>query len=118
MKKAMWVLIVLMAIGLLQGCTPKEFYPDSGEWYCQELELQLAFGQDGECFAMINGEKMTCACGADRGSQYLSVGCQEVDCEYCSLGEEIFGAYFVSLDGDTLVLKTDDGTEYKFLRVE
>lgn len=118
MKKGTCLLIALLITGLLLGCSPKEFFPDSGEWYCKELEMQLTFGSSGDCYVMRNGEKIKCACGTDKGSSYLSVCCQEPNCNYCYLGEEIFGASFVSLNEDVLVVKSNDGIEYLFLQLD
>jgi len=110
------ILILLVMTIFLSACTPIECFPEAGQWYCEELQMQLSFGNDTECFVIKNGSKMICACGSDRGSNYLSVGCQEVGCQHCDLGEEIFGAEFVSLDNTTLVVKDiKDGKQYRFV---
>lgn len=117
-KNASCFIIVIIVMVLVLACAPTEFFPDEGKWYCEELEMQLAFGNDDDCFVIRNGRKMKCACGSDRGSNYLSVGCQEFGCEYCYLGEEIFGATFVSLDETMLVVKdVNNGKEYVFTRI-
>lgn len=108
-----------LIIGMLASCAPTTYFPEEGHWYCAELQMQLDFGDDGDCYVIINGKKMACGCGADSGSKWLSVGCQEVNCDYCDLGEEIFGAIFVSLSETELVVQSkDNGTEYTFLRTE
>ena len=102
----------------LIGCAVAEFYPEEGEWYCEELHLQLAFGGQGDCFYFINNEKILCVCGSDRGSRWLTVGCQDADSEHFDLGEEVFGAEFVSLDQDKLIVyDAVTETEYIFYRI-
>lgn len=109
--------LLCMILFILPGCAD-EFYPEDGEWYCEELQLQLAFGGQGDCFYMFNNEKILCACGSDRGSRWLTVGCQDADSNYFSLGEEVFGAEFVGLDQDKLVVyDTATNTEYVFYRI-
>lgn len=103
----------------MMGCTAAEFYPEDGEWYCEELQIQLSFDGLGDCYYLIGEEKISCACGSDKGSRWLSVGCQETDSANFELGEEVFGAEFVSLDGNKLVVYDPSAeTEYVFYRVE
>ena len=103
----------------MTSCTTAEFYPEDGQWYCKELQIQLSFDDLGACYYRVGEEVIACACGSDPGSRWLSVGCQETDSAYFELGEEVFGAEFVSLDGEKLVVfdpKTE--TEYIFYRVK
>lgn len=103
----------------LVGCDPIEFYPDEGEWYCEELQMQLSFDSEGECFYIYKNEVIECGCGSDKGSTWLSVGCQDKDSQYFILGEEVFGAEFVSLEQDVLVVYSETGgRNYTFYRVE
>lgn len=101
------------------GCTPIEFYPNEGEWYCEELQIQLSFDAGGDCFYIYENEQIKCGCGSDKGSTWLSVCSQDADSEYFFLGEEVFGAEFVSLEQDVLVVYSEtDGRNYTFHRVE
>lgn len=116
--RVVYLILCSMFLFALIGCTIAEFYPEEGEWYCEELQLQLAFGGKGDCFYLIDNEKIICACGSDKGSKWLTVGCQDVDSEYFDLGEEIFGAEFVSLDQNQLIVfDPTTEAEYTFYRV-
>lgn len=112
------VLVVMLAFVVFSSCTPVDFYPNDGDWYCEELKIQVNFGGEGECFVLIDGEKVKCGWLNDRGSDSLSVICQESECDYCRLGEDILWAKFVSLDENTLVVKdANSGVEYTFVRI-
>lgn len=112
------LLVLFTVVSILAACTPAVFFPEEGEWYCEELEMQLAFDAASECFVTRDGYIIQCACIIDRGSEWLFVGCQEANCEYCALGEELFLAQFVRLDDTRLTVKeVDSGNEYTFLRV-
>lgn len=117
-KNVLYLSVLLIIISIFAACTPAVFFPEEGEWYCEKLEMQLAFDITSECFVAIDGQKIQCTCIIDRGSAWLFVGCQEADCEYYDLGEEIFLARFVRLDDTKLIVKeASSGTEYIFLRV-
>lgn len=116
--KITWLFLCCFLLFFFIGCTVAEFYPEEGEWYCEELQLQLSFDGQGDCYYIVGDEKVKCACGSDRGSRWLTVGCQEADSKYFDLGEEVFSAEFVRLDQEKLVVcekKTE--TEYIFYRV-
>ena len=111
------LLLVVFGVFLLT-CTPPDYYPDEGVWYCAELQMQLDFGGDDESFAIVNGEKIMCGCGADRGSTWLMVGNIDVNCTQFRLGEAVWGGTFVSLDDTKLIIKDDTGVEYTFYRTK
>ena len=69
---------------------PTDHFPAEGEWYCEELEMQLAFDAESECFMIIDGQKIQCECFINRGSNWLSVNCMEKNSEYYHLGKELF----------------------------
>ena len=116
-NSCIFITIIVIVALVVVTCKPVEYFPDEGEWYCEELEMQLAFGSDGNCFVMINGQEMKCGCGSDKGSNYLSVGCQELNCDHCYLGEEIFCATFVSLNNTVLIVEdVSSGIQYSFVR--
>ena len=121
MKKSNLVLVCLCCafLCLLSSCGVMDYYPEDGEWYSEELQLQLCFGGKGDCFYVFKDEIIKCACGSDKGSSWLSVGCQEADSQYFSLGEEVFGAEFVNLEQDQLVVYVEsEGKEYTFQRIK
>lgn len=116
--KLSFLSIMVVMIFLFSSCTMATFYPEEGDWYCEELKLQLSFGDSNNCFIIKNGEIIDCACGSDKGSSWLSVGCQENGSIYYELGEEVFGAEFVQLEHDTLIVYDPQANkEYTFINV-
>lgn len=114
-----WVAINLLGAGFLSMLSVAEFYPEEGQWYCEELQLMLAFGDSKECYIVVDGEKITCGCGSDPGSRFLSVGSQDEETTRYRLGEEIFGGEFVKLEGNELTIReSKSGQEYTFVRID
>ena len=99
------LILISLLISIFYGCTPTEFYPKEGEWYCEELQLQLSFGGNQKCYIIKSGERIRCVCSNDLGSFWLSVLCQDPDSKYYRLGESVFGGEFVRLDQDELVIR-------------
>lgn len=119
MRKILVVCTAIILSIFLLSCTPAQFFPKEGIWYCSELEMQLDFQDETSCFLIYEREKVICALGYERGSSWLSVGCQDPNTTHFMLGEEVFGAEFVSLESDRLVLlEAKTGTEYCFLKVQ
>lgn len=116
-KKIFTVMIAFSIVCAFSACMPVTNLPDDGEWYCSELEMQLDFGGNGECFIEKDGKKIQCVWENDIGSNCLSVFCQEINCEYCSWGKEILVATIISRDDTKLVLE-DSHKESKYLFVK
>ena len=118
-KKVIFTLALIVFVALfVTTCRPVSYFPDEGKWYCKELEMQLDFSSDGDCFIVQNGEKIRCAFVNHRGSDFLSVGCQEYDSVYFALGEEILSVKLINLNVSELIVEdTDSGKTYTFLRV-
>ncbi len=120
MRQHRWYILgtILSIICFFCSCCIVNYFPEEGEWYCGELKMQLSFDHGGDCYVIVDGQKIKCGCGADPGSNWLMVGCQETDSEYYLLGEEVFGARFVKLSERQLVVfDPSSGKEYCFVRV-
>lgn len=115
------IIIYIMALCFIfcMGCTPDQYEPESGVWYCEDLQIQLSYDVEKECFAIINGEKITAACGSDRGVSRLSVYNQQENHPEYYMGETIFEALIVSLNEQEFVVY-DEQTQrkYVFYRIE
>lgn len=110
-------LILFQVLFTCAGCVPDQYEPEEGVWVCEELQIQLSYEQNTPCFVVKNGEKIICACGSDRGVQYIYVSCQEKDHPVYDLGEEIFSAKIVSLSETELVVYDEqDKQQYIFIR--
>lgn len=120
MRKDLSFFLVLLVIActLTSCCFAEKYYPEYGRWYCQELDMVLDF-ETGEAYYRINGANIKCAHGTDKGSDYLSVGCQEATNQEFYLGEEVFGARFKSLSETSLtVVDAKSGIEYIFYLID
>lgn len=119
MRKVIVSCIAFIFLISLLGCMPVQFFPKDGIWYCSELKMQLDFQDESNCFYIYEGDKIKCGLGYDKGSSWLSVGCQDDNTTHFFLGEEIWGGEFVSLDANKLTLiEVKTGTEYCFLRTQ
>ena len=113
---ALWAVINLVGIAFISSVSTKDYFPEEGQWYCEELQLMVSFESSQECYIIKNGEKIICGCEIDRGSSWLSVGCQDEEQGYYVLGEEVFGGEFVKLEGNILIiLEPQSGREYTFI---
>lgn len=114
----MGIMLLVFLAFFIVTCKPAEYFPKEGIWYCSELDTQLDFYGDGNTFVIVDSEKICCECIVHRGSDDIFVICQEDDCELYYLGEKVFSMEFVSLDGNTLILKDLDGEgKYTFTRI-
>lgn len=118
-KKVLLLFFMLIILLPLFGCTEYTFFPEDGEWYCDELQLLLSFSNPNNCYVKVNDEMIRCAAGSDKGSSWLSVGCQDTDSNYYALGEEVFGGEFIYLDDEQLILfDPENNMQYIFIRTD
>lgn len=115
--------IILYTIALCTvfciGCTPDQYEPEDGVWYCEDLQIQLSYDVGKECYAIIDGEKITAACGSDRGVKRLYVSSQQKDHPKYYLGKTIFAAEIISLNETEFVVYDEQAQrEYIFYRIE
>ena len=111
------VFLFALLCSALVGCISDQYEPEEGIWYSEELQIQLSYEQHTQSFAIINGEKIVCACGSDRGVPNLYVSCQETDHPMYRLGQEIFSAKIVSLsETEFVVYDEQTSRQYVFTR--
>ena len=101
--------------------------PDSGLWYCKELEIQLCFGPEeyalptqkqGEThsYALIDGEPVICL-GYDYHGPYSLCICNQDPSDEFHCGENIFEGKFVSLDAQNYVVRNKAEKLFTFQRI-
>lgn len=118
-KRIQVIFILFIMLSAFVGCTPDQYEPKEGIWFCEELQIQLSYEQHTQSFTIINGEKIKCACGSDRGVPYLHVSCQETDHPMYRLGQEIFSAKIISLSETEFVVYDEESLQrYVFIRQE
>lgn len=117
---AICILIPLLLSFLFQNGLIEyaQFFPEDGIWYCEELQIQAAFGETGETFIVVEGEKIDCVWENDPGSEWLNIISQDRDTKVFKLGESVFSGTYVRLDETRLVLRDpDSGQEYTFVKI-
>lgn len=118
LKQMLKIVVGLMILAGLAGCTYSNWMPEDGLWYCEELQMQITFTED-ECFVMKDGQKIACICENDKSSMWFSVLCSQQDLEDYPIGTELFSAKRISLSGDTfVVMEEHTKTQYTFIKVE
>ena len=110
-------ILLLLGISIICSCRQSAVFPTEGIWYCDELQLQLDFGDRTETLVETEGAKVKCQWVSDRGSPYIAVVCDVKNCEHCPYGECIFKAEYSSSSETELILEsTQDGKFYTFYR--
>lgn len=124
-KRLVFLLLALCA--LLAACVPEFYAPDSGTWYCEELQAQFIAdashryqlqdnSQEPGTYVIVDGDKIRCVIDLQRYSKHFAIVCQEADNEKYDLGEAIYELEVVSLSDSEYVLEDDDGKKYTFVR--
>lgn len=113
---------------ILSACT-KEYHPQEGTWYCEELQLQLSFGiyilnEPGNSkyndelygYIIIDGERIGCQGSYDGHSRFMGVHSQELDNKKYPAGYQFYLLEAVSLGDTQYVVKDEAGNQYTFIR--
>lgn len=112
-KVMKWCIVFLLLIPFLfSGCIygPTLDLPD-GEWYCQELGMQIGSGEGMETF--VETENGTLRCKKNMTySGYIIVEYQEDGAEY-PRWETIFCGVVVYKSDDALLIR-EDGTNHSY----
>lgn len=119
-----YILLFLLAVALLItmpilffACAePAQVVPESGIWFCEELQITVDFGT-GDCSALMGENIVHCELGNHRGSKYFSVVIADVSSEEFEIGETVFSGECIYYDAERMVVKDGKtGTEYTFYK--
>lgn len=100
---------------------PVEQVPQEGIWYCEELKLQINFEQktQSNAYILVDGEKILCQGGNDRGSPYLYVVCAETRYAADYPNGIVFSGEVISHNDEAFIAQElDTGAEYTFFRTD
>ena len=118
-KRIRVFIAIIQLLILCAGCTPDQYEPEDGVWFCEVLQMQLSYEKDVQSFFVENGDKIICACGSDKGVPYLFVSVQEAHHPIYALGEEIFCAKIISVSETEFVVYDErNECQYVFLPIE
>ena len=137
--------LVVLLIMFFPGCydEPKEYYPQGGTWFCQELEVQLCFEPESyvsadfygeklymqmddkeyyDSYIVLDGQKFRCSAHCKWNSPYLYIQYDDPrfnDTQYKAydIGYYFYKTKIVSVSEDEMVLQdTETSDKYIFLR--
>lgn len=113
---------------LLGGCVQRYYAPDSGTWYCEELQAQFIASEPDDfyplnndesgIYVIVDGDKIAAAIDLQMYSKHFAIVCQESNNQKYDLGEVIYAFEVVRLDDSEYVLKDEEGKEYTFVRTD
>ena len=109
-----FIIYLLCATLLLTGCKTTLWRPESGVWYCDELQLQLSFDSESPCFVMQDGVRVDCTWFNNRGSKYITVCYLTKDYDYITI---LDGKYVDLTDDRYIVENMDTGIQYIFCKI-
>ena len=122
------VVFSLLAYYSFLYCIHKQYYPNEGIWYCEEIQTQINFSppegtvyldndQSGT-YVVKDDNKIACSIIAYPGSPQIIIGCQDTTNPNYDVGKAIYILTYESLTDETYVVKDKSGNVYTFVRVE
>ena len=116
-KRIHILLLAVLLLIIFSGCQntlfATRFFPESGTWYCEELQMHLRFEKNAISTAIIDGESVDCAAGYMLGSKDITITRENID----PANEwVVFAGEFVSLNDTELVLRNRHGGETYIFR--
>lgn len=134
MNKARYYVVLLVCVICIfsTACSPTERVPQSGTWYCSELQAQftavpsnaslpddyLVDNDESGVYVIVDGDKVACSWCNDRGSSKVYISCQETNNSRYELGELVYSLEFVRISASEYVLSDENGKEYTFVRID
>jgi hypothetical protein len=119
---------VLALCTFLVACVPVFYFPDSGTWYCEELQAQFVAdtpddfnplnNDESGIYVIVDGDQIACVIDLERHSTHFAFMCQETDNAKFELGETIYELEIVSLSEMEYVLEDETGKRYTFVRID
>ena len=126
MKKVILSMLSMMLALLTVGCSlvpnaisyTKEYFPQDGVWFCEELQMQLAFDGTMNSCVMNESKIIPCTWVIEPGSSYIDVCKQKGKSHYSYPGETIFSATIIQSDNRLFIVSEDNtDTEYTFYKI-
>lgn len=108
------IIYLLCVAFLLTGCKTTLWRPESGVWYCEELQMQLSFDSEVPCFVTQNGTEVNCTWFNNSGSVYITVCYLTKDYDYITI---LDGKYVDLTDDSYIVENMDTGIQYIFCKI-
>lgn len=118
-KVVIFLLSIILIIAMIFTCVYifvfQRIYPESGTWYCEDLQIYINFDYEGTSKAIIDGEEIDCRALYFDASELITINRVYDDIAY----EAVFAGLFVSLKDNELILcDRDTKVEYTFVKIE
>lgn len=117
-----WCLGILLAIPIVlflwyvSDATKSYHYP-TGQWYCEELQIQIGLGEEMESYAIIDGKHTECTASIAIFRPWIALAKANEDGVVHS-EDSVFSGEIVSINALQIVIEEDDtNVQYSFLRV-
>ena len=109
-------------------CIHKQYYPNEGIWYCEEIQTQINFSppestvfldndQSG-IYVIKDDDKIACTINVYPGSPQIIIRCQDTANPHYDVGKAIYILTYEALTDEIYVVKDKSGNVYTFVRVE
>lgn len=118
-SKISYILIIVLVLIIFSSCQHQRYVPTEGQWFCEELQIQLSYDDGHSSYLLDNGEKIVCSNETDPGTRCIMVYCQEQNHEKYEFCSEIFTDDCISFDQEKMiVVDQTTGKEFIFKRVK
>ena len=100
--------------------SPDDMVPDTGRYLSEDGNILISFERDTPySIVTINGREIKCQVGNEKFTDWITVGCQEMNDPEFTLGENLFSGTVVSWSETEMTVEEDKtGRQYVFIRIE
>jgi len=108
----------LIHLALMCFFQDRTFVPESGIWFCDELQIQLSYEPGIVSYCVENGKKILCTNSTDRGSSAIYVLWQGEKTATKSVGDMVFFGRCIGFDENKMhIVENGSGKKYTFKRI-
>lgn len=97
-----------------------DLVPDSGRYLSENGEILISFEYDNPySIVTINGREIKCMLTNEKFTDWITVGCQELNNPEFALGETLFSGTVISWSETEMIVEEDKtGKQYVFTRID
>ena len=113
------LLLIALVCTLILFCViffQPQLVPKEGRWYCDELQLQLGFGEESSIISS-EGVRASCVTVSLNGDSNIVVHCQDRNHPEWRFDEVVFEGECIKLEENTLLIREQHtDSVYTFIR--
>ena len=100
------ICLVLAALIILSACSFPRLIPCEGIWMSEDGEICINLESSNASYCTINGRRIRCAAGNDKGSTIIMLmSCEAVEEYY--LGEPVFSGKSITFDAQQWKIRNE-----------